>query len=163
MKIRPADESDAEAIAGIWNPIIRASAFTFNSVEKAEGEVREMISAKRVAGLPVLLADDGEVVGFATYGQFRLGVGYRRTMEHTLHVLPDGRRKGIGRGLMHSLETVARDRRVHSLIAGISGENDGAIAFHKAIGYSEVARLPQVGQKFGRWFDLVLMQKLLGS
>ena len=161
MEIRAADESDSQAIAGIWNLVIRASVFTFNSVEKSEDEIRRMISEKRTIGHPVLVADNGEVVGFATYGQFRLGVGYVRTMEHTIHLVPGERGRGTGRALMQRLESMARREEVHSLVAGISGENHGAVAFHTAIGYSEIARLPQVGRKFGRWCDLVLMQKIL--
>ena len=161
MDIRAAEESDSQAIAEIWNLVIRASVFTFNSVEKSEDEIRGMISEKRAVGHPVLVADSGGVAGFATYGQFRLGVGYVRTMEHTIHLPPGERGKGTGRALMQQLESIAQREGVHSLIAGISGENRGAVAFHAAMGYSEIACLPQVGRKFGRWFDLVLMQKFL--
>ena len=161
MDIRAADENDSQAIAGIWNLVIRASVFTFNSVEKSEDEIRRMICEKGAIGHPVLVADNGDVTGFATYGQFRLGAGYVRTMEHTIHLLPGERGKGTGRALMQRLESIAQREGIHSLIAGISGENRGAVAFHSALGYSEVARLPQVGRKFGRWFDLVLMQKFL--
>ena len=62
---------------------------------------------------------------------------------------------------MQRLEEVARHEGVHSLIAGISGENPDGVAFHEAIGFQHVARLRQVGFKFGRWMDLVLMQKML--
>ena len=161
MDIRAADESDSKSIAGIWNLVIRASVFTFNSAEKSEDEIRRMISEKRVVGHPMLVADNGDVTGFATYGQFRQGVGYLRTMEHTIHLLPGERGKGNGRALMQRLESIAQREGIHSMIAGISGENRGAVAFHAALGYTEIARLPQVGGKFGRWFDLVLMQKFL--
>jgi phosphinothricin acetyltransferase len=62
---------------------------------------------------------------------------------------------------MTRLEEVARAADMHVLVAGVSGENLGAIAFHRAIGFAEVARMPEVGRKFGRWMDLVLLQKIL--
>ncbi len=163
MQIRLATADDAEEIATIWNLIIRESVFTFNSVEKTADEIARMMEEKRAAGHPVLVAGQEEVAGFATYGQFRAGAGYVHTMEHTIHLLPEARGGGTGRALMARLEAEAKRRRVKSLIAGISGENSGAVAFHRALGYSEIARLPQVGRKFGRWFDLVLMQKILSQ
>ena len=161
MDIRRADDSDSAAIAEIWNLVIRDSVFTFNSVEKTPDDILGMINGKRAANQPVLVADNGKIVGFATYGQFRLGVGYARTMEHTIHLLPKARGRGVGRDLMLQLESVALGRGIHSMIAGIGGENDGAVAFHEAIGYTEIARLPQVGRKYEKWFDLILMQKFL--
>ena len=69
--------------------------------------------------------------------------------------------RGIGRALMEELEQHARAAGIHSLIAGVSGENSSGAAFHKSIGYSQIAVLPEVGYKFGRWMDLVVFQKLL--
>ncbi len=159
--IRSARPDDAEAIAAIWNSVIRDSVATFNSVEKSPTEIARLVVEKRAAGHPFLVSGKERIFGFATYGQFRSGVGYAHTMEHTIHLSPEGRGQGRGRALMAEVERRAMAGNVHSLIAGISGENLGAIGFHAAIGYREIARLPEVGQKFGRWFDLVLMQKIL--
>ena len=161
MIIRSAEERDAEAVAGIWNRLIRDSIATFNSVEKSSDEVRRMIAEKERLGQNFLVADRGRVTGFATYGQFRNGIGYSRTMEHTIHLAFEERGKGTGRSMLGKLERFAASRGVHSFIAGISGENDPAVQFHEAMGYGTVARLCQVGYKYGRWFDLVLMQKML--
>ena len=62
---------------------------------------------------------------------------------------------------MEALEAHAKARQAHSMIAGISHVNEGACAFHAALGYRKIARLPEVGFKFGRWYDLILMQKTL--
>ncbi|MEL7259399.1 MAG: GNAT family N-acetyltransferase [Pseudomonadota bacterium] len=74
---------------------------------------------------------------------------------------PDARGHGTGRALMAALEDHAVAQRVGSLMAGISGENTEAVAFHLALGYEEVGRVAQAGFKFGRWIDLILLQKRL--
>ena len=159
MLIRPARHSDSAAIAGIWNLVIRDSVFTFDSVEKTGEEIGRLISEKAGCGHPFLVVEEAGIVGFATYGQFRPGAGYMQSMETTIHLLPEVRGRGIGRKLIGELEQCARRRGVHCLIAGISGENLDAISFHEAIGYTHAGRIPRVGLKFGRRFDLVLMQK----
>ncbi|MDE0530514.1 MAG: GNAT family N-acetyltransferase [Albidovulum sp.] len=161
MKIRVAERIDAESIADIWNPVIRDTEATFNSVEKSEEDLRALIAGKRDSGLPVLVACDPAIAGFALCGQFRGGIGYARTMEHTIMLAPYARGKGMGRKLMAALEERARLKDIHSLIAGVSSANSSGVEFHRAIGYKEVARLPEVGFKFGNWYDLILLQKFL--
>ncbi len=160
--IRPARPEDAAAIAAFWNPFIRDTAVTFNPVEKSPDDIAAMIAERQAAGHGFLVADhQGAVVGFASYAQFRGGAGYARTMEHTIILSPAAHGTGLGRALMAALEEHARAAGIHSLIAGVSAENPAGRAFHAAIGYAEIATLPQVGHKFGRWMDLVLMQKIL--
>lgn len=159
MIIRSARAADAAAICGIWNRIIRDSLVTFTTDEKSEASVAADLSE---GGDAFLVAETaGEVAGFATFGAFRSGPGYAFTAEHSIQLAPGARGRGIGRALMARLEEVASAAGVHSLIAGVSGANPGGIAFHAAIGFAEVARLPEVGFKNGRWLDLVLMQKFL--
>lgn len=158
MMVRDAIAQDAAAIAAIWNPVIETGTETFNSVLKSADDVRTMIE-----GRPCFLVIelDGAVVGFATYDQFRGGVGYARTMEHTIILAPAAAGRGAGRALMDRVLDHAKANGVHSMWAGVSGENANAVAFHKACGFVEVATLLEVGWKFDRWFDLVLLQKRL--
>lgn len=158
--IREARPGDAPGIAAIWNHIIRDTAATFNSAEKPVEEIAQLITARAQAGRCFLVAEEaGAVVGFATYDQFRGGVGYRLTMEHTLHLSPDARGRGLGRALMLRLEDHARRAGVHVMVAAVTGENPEGRAFHEAIGYHWVGTLPEVGLKFGRFMDLWLLQK----
>ena len=157
MQILPASAADADAIVAIWNPVIKDTTVTFNSVAKTSTDVIAMIDDRDA----FFVARDGDLLGFATYSQFRTGIGYAHTMEHTVILAPTTRRKGVGRALMSALETHARANGVHSMIASISAENPAAVAFHADIGYTEVARIPEVGRKFDRWIASVLMQKIL--
>lgn len=162
MTIRPVRDDDFAAILEFWNPLIRETTITFSSEEKTLEGLGAMVSARRAAGREFLIFEAGGAVrGFATYDQFRAGDGYVHAMEHTVILAPDTRGSGAGRALMAAIEDHARDAGGHSMVAGISGENAAAIAFHKAVGYDHVGHLPQSGRKFGRWLDLVLMQKLL--
>ncbi|TCS65705.1 phosphinothricin acetyltransferase [Primorskyibacter sedentarius] len=159
MMIRPATPEDAAAIMRIWNPIIRDTAFTFTTELKTEAGIAADIAARGAAFQVCKRA--GQVVGFATYSPFRGGPGYAHTKEHSIMLDAQAHGQGTGRALMAALEGQARAEGVHSLWAGISGENAAAVGFHAALGFAHVARLPEVGFKFGRWMDLVLMQKIL--
>lgn len=158
MNIRPATAADGAAIAAIWNPVIRDSEITFNATEKTEPELVALVATRDC----FVVAEYGEdLLGFATYTQFRGGVGYARTMEHTVILAPAARGRGVGRALVRAVEDHARAAGARSMIAGISSANPAAIAFHAALGYGAVAVLAEVGYKFGRWYDLHLMQKRL--
>lgn len=160
--IRPAHRTDAAAIAAIWNAVIRDTTITFTVDEKTAENIAALIADRAQAGNGFLVAAEaGEVLGFATYGTFRQGPGYDHAREHTVILDEAARGRGVGRELMTALEDHARTRAVHVLIGGVSGENGTGIAFHKALGYRETGRMPEVGHKFGRWLDLVFLQKNL--
>lgn len=162
MTIRAATAGDIDAIAAIWNPAIRTGLATFNSVEKSPQDVQNLLKSCASAGHAFLVYEDaGTVIGFAFYTQFRGGKGYAHTMEHTIYIAPDAKGRGVGRALMSAIETHARDGGAHSIFAGVCAENSDGIAFHEACGYATIAHLPQVGRKFNRWLDLVLLQKHL--
>ncbi|MDJ0626646.1 MAG: GNAT family N-acetyltransferase [Rhodobacter sp.] len=160
--VRTAVTADAPAVAAIWNPVIRDTEITFNTVEKTPEDLAGLFAERQAAGHAFLVAEKrGRILGFAAYSQFRGGVGYARTMEHTVILAPDHRGRGIGRTLVSAVEDHARAGGAHSMFAGVSSGNPDGVAFHGALGYVEVARLRQVGWKFGKFFDLCLMQKFL--
>lgn len=159
MSVRAAVPEDAGAITGISNPYIRETAVTFTTTEKTEAGIAADIAAR--PGAFFVAEESGAVIGFATAFAFRAGPGYRHTMEHTVILSPGARGGGLGRALMARLEAALREEGAHVLVGGVSGENEAGIAFHRAIGFEAVGRMPQVGRKFGRWMDLVLMQKIL--
>lgn len=160
MIIRDACAADATAIAAIWNPVIRDTTITFNPVEKSTADAVALITERQTAH-GFLIAEDAGLLGFATYAQFRGGMGYRHTAEHTIILTPQARGRGVGRALMMALCDHAKGQGMHGLFAGCSAENTGAVTFHQALGFAQVAVLPQVGRKFDRWIDLILLQKML--
>jgi phosphinothricin acetyltransferase len=111
---------------------------------------------------PVLVAvDHGEVVGFASFGDFRMWPGYRFTVEHTVHVRAGMRGQGVGTALMRLLVERAARLGKHVMIAGVDADNAGSLVFHERLGFTRVAHFREVGFKFGRWLDLVFLQRLL--
>lgn len=159
MIIRPGRPDDAAPLTAILNDVIDNTTITFTSDRKTEAMVRDDIASRGAAYQVVEI--DGVAAGYASFFPFRSGPGYARTKEHSIALGRGARGQGAGRALMAALEEVARGEGVHSLIAGVSGENPSGRAFHAAIGFVEIATLPEVGFKFGRWIDLVLMQKKL--
>lgn len=156
--IRLATPADAPAIAEIWNRIIRDTTATFTTTEKDPGAIAAQIEG----GTPWWVAlGNGRVQGHATYGPFRSGPGYARSMEHSIHLSDDAQGLGLGRALMTALEAHACAQGVHVMVAGISSENPAGQAFHTRLGYTPCGRVLQAGFKWGRYLDLVLMQKIL--
>jgi len=103
------------------------------------------------------------VAGYAYYGPYRPSDGYLYTVENSVYVRADLHGQGIGSLLMIELIDRARAKGLHVIVAGIGAENTGSIALHAKLGFVEYGRMPQVGAKFGRWMDLVLMQLMLNE
>ncbi|WP_179747224.1 GNAT family N-acetyltransferase [Pseudooceanicola antarcticus] len=160
--VRPIISSDYPRVLEIWTPYYRTTTVTFASAEKTAETLPLYVETRRAAGRETFVAERaGEVLGFASYDQFRGGDGYVHAMEHTIILAPEARGRGAGRALMTAIEEHAKAQGAHVMVAGVSAENEAGVAFHAAVGYQTVGRMPQVGRKFDRWLDLVLMQKLL--
>ncbi|MEM7471514.1 MAG: N-acetyltransferase family protein [Pseudomonadota bacterium] len=156
--IRTARAEDAAGIAPIYNQIIRDTTITFLPDEKT---VDDLVAAIEAADAYLVAEHGSEIVAFASFGPFRSGAGYARVKEHSICLAQQARGHGLGAALMKALEDAARAQGVRVLVAGISGENDAAQRFHTRLGYVQVGHLPEIGDKFGRPLDLVLMQKSL--
>lgn len=154
--IRPAQASDACWIRDLWNGVIADTLITFTTELKSTEDIGDMIARRPVL---VLAGQDG----FATYGPFRSGPGYAGTVEHSIMLSPRARGQGQGRVLLEALIRTARHDQKHVMVAAVSGANPDAMAFHAALGFEQVGRMPQVGHKADKWLDLVLMQKLLNG
>jgi phosphinothricin acetyltransferase len=162
VEIRDATETDLPGVLAIYNEVIAHSTAVFTTDPVGLDDRREWWKARVKLGYPVLVAtDESGVLGFATFGDFRAWPGYRHTVEHSVHVRADRRGQGIGRSLIEALFPIATRLGKHVMVAGIDAANPGSIRLHVRLGFERVGVMPQVGCKFGRWLDLVLLQRML--
>ena len=162
-QIRDARVEDLPAITEIYNALLDTTTHEWTEAVHTVAERAEWLESQRATGRPALVAVlDGAVVGWATYGDFRDSTrwpGYRFTVEHSIHVREDCWGRGAGRALLDGLLARARADGLRVMVAGIDGANERSIRFHERLGFVEVARMPGIGEKFGRRLDLVLMQR----
>ena len=162
MTIRDATEADLPRILEITNEAI-ANTKAVWSIKPATLEARRTWLLERQGrGFPVLVADQGGVVlGFASYGDYRPWDGYLHTVEHSIYVHPYAQGRGLGRALLAALVERAEMHGKHVMVGGIEASNAASIALHRRMGFAEAGQLREVGRKFGRWLDLLFMQKML--
>ena len=162
VTVRPATRADVPAILDIYNHAVIHTTASYD-LEPVSLESRlAWFDDKTKTGWPVWVAkENGQVIGWATYGPFRAKAGYDLTAEHSVYVRDGVRGKGVGRLLMNVLIDDARKRGLHVLIGGVDADNAGSIAFHNSLGFDEGVRLREVGRKFNRWLDVQFMQLVL--
>ena len=160
--VRPACEADLPAILAIHNDAVLTQTSIWNDKPVDVGDRRIWWQARVAQNFPVLVADwDGVIAGYGSFGDFRPHEGYRYTVEHSLYVARSARRRGIGTTLLLRLIEDARALGKHVMVGGIAADNAASLALHARLGFVETARMPEVGLKFGRWLDLVFVQKTL--
>jgi L-amino acid N-acyltransferase YncA len=160
--VRPAHESDLPAILAIYNDAVRHTTAIWNDTLVDLDNRRAWHDARVRLGYPVLVGEeDGDVVAYGSFGDFRAFDGYRFTVEHSVYVAEASRRRGIASALIMALIERATALGKHVMVAGIASDNEASIGLHLRLGFVESGRMPEVGYKFGRWLDLVLMQRKL--
>ena len=160
--VRPADEADLPAILAIYNDAVLNTTAIWNDVAVDLENRAAWFAARRRQDYPVLVAEDGDgVAGYGSFGDFRPFDGYRFTVEHSIYVAESYRRRGVATALLLALIERAEGLGKHMLIAGIAADNDASIRLHARHGFNETGRMLEVGYKFGRWLDLVFMQRRL--
>jgi len=159
MQIRNAAAGDAATIATIYNDAVLHTTAIWNDVTVDADNRADWIAQRQAQGFPVLVAcDDTQVLGYASYAPFRAFDGYRLTVEHSVYVDATRRGGGTGRKLMQALIDRARGDGLHVMVAAIEAGNAASIRLHESLGFGQTALMPQVGQKFGRWLDLAMLQ-----
>ena len=158
MILRNAEPGDLAAIAEIINREIRSGTASWTETPKTVDDMARWFDDRVALGFPVLVAEDGgAVLGYASYGPFRAGEGYRETVEHSVYVARAARGRGIARLLMERLIVAARAAGLARMVGGISADQPASIDLHRKLGFEEQGRLKGVGVKRGKRLDLALM------
>jgi phosphinothricin acetyltransferase len=165
LQIRPGRAADIGAMLAIYNQVIATSTAIYALEPTSFAERRAWFETRTAAGFPVLAAEDDDgVVGFASFGEFRgAWPGYRYSVEHSVHVRADRRGQGIGARLIMALFPLAAAMGKHVMIGGIDAANEASLRLHARLGFEQVAHFREVGHKFGRWLDLVFMQRFVDA
>jgi phosphinothricin acetyltransferase len=165
LEIRPAAAADLPAITEIYEHAVRYGTATFELIPPDLAEMTRRFEVLMDGGFPYLVAAlEGGVVGYAYAGAYRPRPAYRFTVENSVYLQPAMHRRGIGMQLLQRLIAESEQRGFRQMIAVIGDSaNAGSIGVHARCGFQMIGTHPDVGFKFGRWLDTVMMQRALGE
>jgi L-amino acid N-acyltransferase YncA len=165
LEIRPTIAADLPAITEIYDHAVRYGTATFELIPPDLAEMTRRFGALMEGGYPYLVAVlDGRVVGYAYAGAYRPRPAYRFTVENSVYLQPAIHRRGIGLQLLQRLIAESEARGYRQMIAVIGDSaNAGSIGVHTRCGFQMIGTHADVGFKFNRWLDTVMMQLALGD
>ena len=159
ITIRDAVEADLPGIMDIYNDAVANTTAIWNEAVVDLADRRAWFDARRARGFPVLVAlRNRQVIGYASYGDWRAFDGFRHTVEHSVYIRGEARGTGTGKRLMKALIDRAGFNGIHVMVGCIEAENAASIKLHEKLGFRTVGRFSEVGIKFGRWLDLICME-----
>jgi phosphinothricin acetyltransferase len=161
VTIRTAEIGDAEAIRTIYNHEVENTTATMDLVPRTLADQQDWLAARSGAFATIVAVLEGEVVGFASLSPYKERAAYRPTVEDSVYVRRDLGGRGIGKALLTAVIDLAAASGFHSVMARIEASGTASRALHASCGFREVGVEVEVGRKFNRWIDMVLMQKLL--
>jgi L-amino acid N-acyltransferase YncA len=162
--IRPSRDADLPAITAIYGYHVLHGVASFEEVPPDEAEIARRRGEIVKHGLPYLVAErEGRVIGYCYAGPFRPRVAYRFTVEDSVYVEAGEIGRGLGRALLEQVIARCSELGYRQIVAVIGGrETVGSIRLHERLGFAHIGVLPAVGFKFGRWIDIIMMQRELG-
>ena len=161
VQLRPAERRDAEAIRTIYNREVLGSTVTFDMVPRTLDEQVRWID-EHSGGHPAVVAElDGRIVGFGSVSAFRSRPAYSTTVEDSVYVADTERGTGVGKAIVAELVRLGAAHGFHAVFARIVGGHTASIELHRRCGFWEVGVAREVGRKFGKWLDVMVMQRLL--
>jgi phosphinothricin acetyltransferase len=161
VEVRLAQIRDAEAIRQIYNAEVQRSTVTFDLVPRSLAEQQVWLEARSGAHAVVVAVAENEVVGFGSLSPYRDRPAYSTSVEDSVYVRDDQRGTGVGRALLEELLKLATQHGFHTVLARIVGGHEASIALHRSLGFEVVGTEQEVGRKFGRWLDVMVMQRML--
>ncbi len=163
MQIRPATPADLPGILEIYNDAVLNTTATYDYEPRTLEHRTQWFEERQREGYPIFVAvsEDGRVAGWSALNPFHARFGYRFTAENSVYVAADARGQGIGKLLLAPLIDGAKSRGLHAIIAAIDAQNEASIRLHAAFGFEKVGLFKQTGFKFGRWLDVVYMERLV--
>lgn len=161
LTVRPAQAADLPAIREIYNEAVRNSTATFDTEPRTAAEQARWLKEHSAPYAVLVAVRDGEVAGWASLSLFRPKPAYRHTAEDSVYVRSHSRGRGVGAALLARLLEVAAENGFHSVIALIAGDNPASVRLHRRLGFRRAGVEREVGYKFGRWLDVVMMQRML--
>ena len=165
LLIRPAEPADLPAITAIYDEAVRFGTASFELEPPDLAEMRQRMQSLRDGGYPYLVAlRDGALAGYAYAGPYRPRLAYRFAVEDSIYIAAQARRSGVGRRLLDALIAASEQRGYRQMLAVIGDSaNLASIELHRRAGFEPVGTFANVGYKFGRWLDSVMMQRALGE
>jgi L-amino acid N-acyltransferase YncA len=162
--IRQATESDAAAIAEIYNYYIQQTVVTFEETSITPADILNRMTVVASLGLPWLVATENDTVnGYAYAAKWRDRTAYRNTVETTVYLSPQATGKGWGSQLYEVLLKELKAAGLHVAIGGITLPNPASVALHERFGMEKVAHFKEVGYKFEKWLDVGYWQVTLND
>jgi L-amino acid N-acyltransferase YncA len=161
VHVRLARTEDAEAMRSIYNVEVETSTVVFDLVPRTIAEQRAWLAARTGAHVALVAVDEQEVVGFGSLSPYRERPAYATSVEDSVYVHRDHQGRGVGRAVLGALLEAAQASGFHAVVGRIVGDNEASIALHAAHGFEVVGREREIGRKFGKWLDVVVMERLL--
>ncbi len=165
FEIRPATLDDCPGILAVYNEAVLTTTATYDYEPRTLEHRRDWFVARQRNGFPVLVAVDvaGRVAGWSALNPYHDRIGYRFTVENSVYVAAESRGRGLGSRLLAPLIPAGESRGFHAIIAAIDADNTVSLRLHERHGFMTVGRFRRVGFKFGRWLDVVYMERLLAE
>ena len=166
IQVRPASLDDAASIAAIYRPYVLNDAISFELEAPTAEEMAARIARTLQLGFPYIVATRDEIIaGYAYTSPFRTRAAYSATVESSIYVREDVQRQGVGRALLNELIRLSALGGKHQMIAVIADplRNHPSVALHASLGFYQVGVLKNVGVKFGKAWDTLLMQRELSA
>ncbi len=156
MLVRTASESDLPELLAIYNYEVLNGFATFDSVPQTPEQRKVWFDAHNIGNHPLIVAEEnGKVAGYASLSEYRSKDSYRSTVELSIYVSENYRRKGVATLLMSTILDMARaDESIHTVVSVITSGNEASLALHRRFGFEYCGTLREVGRKFGRMLDI---------